>query len=318
MHNSEPFQLPRKHAMSRPPIFDGLEEFLAISRRLSIRKAALDLDRTPGSVSQALFKLERRLGVTLFHRTTRKMALTEAGENLLARVAPAAQTIAGGFEDAAQSAAKPSGTLRLLVERLALPHVIEPVLPAFLQAWPNLNIDITVNNRHEQFVSEGHDAGIMIGSYIDQDMIVVRLSEPFRWAVFGSPAYFAQHGRPQVASDLAHHECIRFRRPEKGDIYRWEFVENNESVRIEPEGRITVNDGELMRSLAVRGTGLIYSSTFHTSRELAAGTLEPALLDVSPGHDGLFLYFSRAARNQPKLRAFIEICRETLKFPGTS
>lgn len=108
------------------------------------------------------------------------------------------------------------------------------------------------------------------------------------------------------------HQCIRFRRPEKGDIYRWEFIEDNERVRIEPNGPLTVNDGELMRSLAVQGLGVIYSSTFHTSRELANGTLEPALLECSPGNDELFLYFSKAARNQPKLRAFIDMCARVL------
>lgn len=300
--------------MNHPDSFDGLSEFLAISKRLSIRKAALDLGKTPGSISQALQKLEHRLGLPLFHRTTRKMALTEAGKNLLLKIEPAAQAIATGLEDAAQSAKAPSGTLRLIVERLALPHVIEPLLPAFREAWPNLNVDITVSNRHDNFVSEGYDAGILIGSYIEQDMIAVRLSKPFQWAVFGAPAYFKANGKPKVTSDLVHHECIRFRRPEKGDIYRWEFIENNESIRIEPSGPLTVNDGELMRSLAVQGVGLIYSSTFHTSRELANGTLESALLDCSPGNDGLFLYFSRAARNQPKLRAFIDMCSQILKI----
>ncbi|MEQ9877454.1 LysR family transcriptional regulator [Pectobacterium aroidearum] len=299
--------------MGQSDSFDGLSEFLAIAKRLSIRKAALDLGKTPGSVSLSLQKLEHRLGVLLFHRTTRKMALTEAGEDLLLRIGPAAQAIATGFEDVAQSAKKPSGTLKLIVERLALPHVIEPLIPAFRQAWPNLHVDITVSNRHDNFVSEGYDAGIMIGSYIEQDMIAIRLSPPFKWAVFGSPDYFKMHGKPKVARDLVHHECIRFRRPEKGDIYRWEFIENKESVRIEPTGTVTVNDGELMRSLAVRGVGLIYSSTFHTSRELANGTLEAALLDLSPGNDGLFLYFSRAARNQPKLRAFIDVCSQVIK-----
>ncbi|MEQ9946652.1 LysR family transcriptional regulator [Pectobacterium aroidearum] len=299
--------------MGQSDSFDGLSEFLAIAKRLSIRKAALDLGKTPGSVSLSLQKLEHRLGVLLFHRTTRKMALTEAGEDLLLRIGPAAQAIATGFEDVAQSAKKPSGTLKLIVERLALPHVIEPLIPAFRQAWPNLHVDITVSNRHDNFVSEGYDAGIMIGSYIEQDMIAIRLSPPFKWAVFGSPDYFKTHGKPKVARDLVHHECIRFRRPEKGDIYRWEFIENKESVRIEPTGTVTVNDGELMRSLAVRGVGLIYSSTFHTSRELANGTLEAALLDLSPGNDGLFLYFSRAARNQPKLRAFIDVCSQVIK-----
>ncbi|CAM3868165.1 DNA-binding transcriptional regulator, LysR family [Ectopseudomonas alcaliphila] len=239
--------------------------------------------------------------------------MTEAGHALLEKVEPAAHAIATGLEDAAQSAQAPSGTLRLIVERLALPHVIEPVLPSFRKAWPNLNVEITVSNRHENFVSEAYDAGILIGSYIAQDMIAVRLCKPYQWAVFGSPAYFKVHGKPQMTSDLIQHECIRFRRPEKGDIYRWEFLENGSTVRIDPMGAITVNDGELMRSLAVNGVGLIYSSTFHTSRELAAGTLEPALLDCSPGSDGLFLYFSKTAKNQPKLRAFIDMCTSILK-----
>ena len=294
--------------MGHSDSFDGLAEFLAIAKRLSIRKAAMDLSKTPGAVSLALQRLEQRLGVPLFHRTTRKMALTESGESLLQRIQPAAQVITTGFEEIAQSAQTPSGTLKLIVERLAIPHVIEPLLPVFRQAWPNLNVDITVSNRHDNFVSDGYDAGIMIGSYIEQDMIAIRLSPPFKWAVFGSPDYFRRNGKPETVSDLAQHECIRFRRPEKGDIYRWEFIENRETVRIEPAGSVTVNDGELMRSLAVRGTGLIYSSTFHASRELANGTLEAALLDLSPGNDGLFLYFSKAARNQPKLRAFIDVC----------
>ncbi|MEX3773047.1 LysR family transcriptional regulator [Pseudomonas sp. MYb118] len=300
--------------MNHPPSFDGLPEFLAVANRLSVSKAALDLGKTAGSVSQALQRLEQRLGIALFHRTTRRMSLTEAGHALLEKIAPAATAIATGLEDAAQSAQAPSGTLRLIVERLALPHVIEPVLPAFRKAWPNLKVEITVSNRHEHFVSEGYDAGILIGSYIAQDMIAVRLCKPYQWAVFGSPAYFKAHGKPQTTLDLIQHECIRFRRPEKGDVYRWEFLENGSTVRIDPAGAITVNDGELMRSLAVKGVGLIYSSTFHTSRELAAGTLEAALLDCSPSSDGLFLYFSKAARNQPKLRAFIEMCNSVLRF----
>lgn len=298
--------------MGQSDIFDGLNEFLAIAKRLSVRKAALDMGKTPGAVSLALKRLEYRLGAPLFHRTTRRMALTETGERLLQQITPAARIIATSFEYVAQSAKMPTGTLKLIVERLALPHVLEPLLPAFRERWPNVHVDITVSNRHENFVSESYDAGIMIGSYIEQDMIAIRVSPPFRWAVFGSPEYFQKYGKPKSTQDLERHECIRFRRPEKGDVYRWEFVEDNENKRFEPRGLITVNDGELMRSLAVRGAGLIYSSTFHTSRELANGSLEAALLDLSPGNDGLFLYFSRSARNQPKLRAFIDLCSELI------
>lgn len=294
--------------MTRHNAFDGLSEFLAIAKHHSIRKAALELGVTPGAISQALQKLERRLATPLFHRTTRRISLTEAGDMLLAKIGPAAKLIETSFEETQQSTTEPSGTLRLIVERLALPHVIEPILPAFREAWPLIKVDITVSNRHDDFISQGYDAGILIGSYIAQDMIAVRLAPPFKWAVFGSPDYFRKYGCPKVPNDLTEHQCIRFRRPEKGDIYRWGFVEDGQNVRIEPNGPITVNDGELMRKIAVQGLGLIYSSTFHTSQELSAGLLEPALLEYSQGEDGLFLYFTKTAQNQPKLRAFIDIC----------
>ncbi|SIQ84928.1 DNA-binding transcriptional regulator, LysR family [Rhizobium sp. RU33A] len=296
--------------MGRQNPFDGLAEFLAIAKRQSIRKAALDLEVTPGAISQALQKLERRLGTPLFHRTTRRISLTEAGETLLAEIAPAAQVIEASLNVASDASNEPSGTLKLLVERLAVPFVIEPILPGFCAAWPNVKVDLTVSNRHHDFVAGGYDAGILIGPYIAQDMIAVRLSPLFHWAVFGSPDYFRKHGRPMVPADLAKHNCIRFRRPEKGDIYRWEFLEDGQNVSIEPNGPVTVNDGELMQRLAARGQGLIYSSTYHASQRVAAGQLEPVLLDYSPGTDGMFLYFTKAAQSQPKLRAFIDACSE--------
>lgn len=296
--------------MGRQNTFDGLSEFLAIAERKSIRKAALDLEVTPGAISQALKKLERRLGAPLFHRTTRRISLTEAGETLLAKVAPAAHLIETSLEETLQSSNEPSGTLKLIVERLALPHVIEPVLPAFREAWPNVKVDITVSNKHGDLIAGGYDAGILIGSYIDKEMIAVRLSPPFKWAVFGSPDYFRKNGRPQVPDDLAGHQCIRYRRPGKGDIYRWEFVEDGQNVSIEPNGPLTVNDGQLMQNLASQGLGLIYSSTFHASGKVAAGQLEPVLLDYSSGSDGLFLYFTKTAQNLPKLRAFIDACSQ--------
>lgn len=296
--------------MGRQNTFDGLSEFLAVAKRQSVRKAALDLEVTPGAVSQALQKLERRLGTPLFHRTTRRISLTEAGEVLLANIAPAAQLIEASLSDTSLSSNEPSGTLKLIVERLAMPHVIEPVLPDFCAAYPNVKVDITVSNTHRDFIAGGYDAGILIGSYIAKEMIAVRLSPPFNWAVFGSPDYFKKFGRPQVPGDLTKHSCIRFRRPAKGDIYRWEFLEDGQNVSIEPNGPLTVNDGELMQNLAVRGQGLIYSSTFHTSRRVAAGQLESVLLDYSPGTDGLFLYFTKAAQSQPKLRAFVDACAQ--------
>lgn len=294
--------------MTRSDTFDGLSEFLAIAKHGSVRGAALELGVTPGAVSQALQKLERRMGAPLFHRTTRRISLTETGETFLNKVGPAAQLIESSIEETTQTASQPSGTLRLIVERLALRHVIDPVLAAFTKQWPLINVDITVSNQHSGFISQGYDAGILLGSYIPQEMIAIRLSPPFKWAVFGSPDYFAKHGRPSTPADLSKHTCIKFKRPEKGDIYRWEFLDDGQNVRIDPVGSITVNDGETMRRVAAQGLGLIYSSTFHSSPEIASGELEPVLLDYSPGGDGLFLYFTKAGQSQPKLRAFIDAC----------
>ncbi|OLP46323.1 LysR family transcriptional regulator [Rhizobium oryziradicis] len=294
--------------MTRSDPFDGLSEFLSIAKHGSIRKAALELGVTPGAISQALQKLERKMGTPLFHRTTRRISLTETGDAFLNKVGPAAQLIESSIEETTQTASQPSGTLRLVVERLALRHVIDPILPTFRQQWPLINLDITVSNQHSDFISQGYDAGILLGSYIPQEMIAIRLSPPFKWAVFGSPAYFARHGRPQTPADLNNHTCIKFKRPEKGDIYRWEFLDDGQTVRIDPTGPITVNDAEAMRRMASQGLGLIYSSTFHSSLEIASGELEPVLLDYSPGGDGLFLYFTKAAQGQPKLRAFIDTC----------
>lgn len=236
------------------------------------------------------------------------MSLTGPGEALLVRIAPAADAIEMGLQEALHSSEQPVGTLRLIVERLALTQVLPTVLPPFRQAYPMVDVDVTVNNRQTDFVGGGYDAGIMIGSYLSQEMIAVRLSPAFRWAVFGSPAYFAKYGRPLRPTDLAAHQCIRFRRPLKDDIYRWEFVDGDKKVRIEPDGSLTVNDAELMRQMASQGLGLIYSSTYHASKEIEAGLLEPVLLDHSPSTDALYLYFARTAQDQPKLRAFIDMC----------
>jgi DNA-binding transcriptional LysR family regulator len=294
--------------MSRVDPFDGLTEFLAIARRGSFRGAAVELGVTPGAISQALGALERRIGLPLFHRTTRSIALTEAGEKLLAQLGPAAETITGALDDLTRLQARPSGMLRLLVHRMALTEVIEPVLSAFRQACPDVRVEIAVNHEQARLVDDGYDAGIRVGEFIDRDMIAVRVSPPFRWAVLGAPSYFAARGRPLAPDDLAAHECIRYRLRGTRKTYRWEFVRNGEALTIDPPGAVLVDDSTLLRSLAVRGMGLAYTSTLQVAAELSAGLLEPVLESFMPAGDSLFVYFPRSSRRQPKLRAFIEIC----------
>lgn len=299
--------------MPRADPLDGLSEFLAVARCGGFRRAAIELGVTPGAVSQALQALESRLGLPLFMRTTRSVALTEAGERLFSRIAPALDTVGAALDDLMQFRAEPAGTLRLLVHRIALPHVVEPVLPRFRRAFPDVKVEITVDDGRAEIVAGGHDAGIRLGEYIDRDMVTVRVTPPFTWFVVGAPAYFAARGRPQTPEAIAQHECIRFRRTEVGDVYRWEFQREGEALTIEPPGAIVVNDGGLLRALAKEGLGLIYTSSLQAAAEIAEGSLEPVLEAFAPARDSLFICFPRASRNQPKLVAFVNACTRALE-----
>lgn len=299
--------------MARTDLFDGISEFLTVVRRGSFRAAARELGVTPGAVSQAVQTLERRIGLPLLHRTTRHVALTEAGERFLAEVRPAADAIAGSLDTLANLSGRPSGTLRLLVHNIAAREVLAPVLPAFVAAYPDIAVDVVTDTKRHDLVGDGFDAGIRIGEFIDQDMLTVRVTPPFSWVVIGAPAYFATHGRPATPDDLAHHSCLRFRLPDTGDLYRWEFEREGVAVTSDPPGQVTSDDSALLRALAVAGLGLTYSSSQNARRELADGRLETCLDGFAPARDALYLYYPKSSRMQPKLRVFIDACLRQMR-----
>jgi DNA-binding transcriptional LysR family regulator len=294
--------------VARTNPFTGLSEFLAVAKHGSFRKAAHELGVTAGAVSQTIRVMEARLRQPLFHRTTRSVALTEAGERLLDRVGPAAHVITDSLDDLLQMGARPSGTLRLLVQRSALAHVIEPAVPLFRREYPDVKLEIGVEADHTGLVGSGYDAGVRIGEYIDRDMVATRVSQPFTWLVVGAPSYLQKYGRPRAPEDLSGHECLRYRRPEIGDVYRWEFERNGQLVTIDPPGSVLVNDPALLRTFARQGMGLIYSASINVAADIEDGTLEPVLEKFSPAQESFFIYYPRASRNQPKLRAFVEVC----------
>lgn len=299
--------------MARTDLFDGISEFLTVVRRGSFRAAARELGVTPGAISQAVRTLERRIGLPLFHRTTRHIALTEAGGRLLAEVRPAADAIAGSLDGLANLSTKPSGTLRLLTHHIAAREVLTPMLPAFLTAYPDIAVEVFTDTKRHDLVGGGFDAGIRIGEFIDQDMVTVRVTPPFSWVVVGSPAYFATHGRPATPDDLAHHVCLRFRLPDSGDLYRWEFEREGVAVTIDPPGQLASDDSALLRAMAVVGLGLTYASSQNVRRELAEGRLETCLDDFSPAQDALYLYYPKSSRMQPKLRVLIDACLRSMR-----
>lgn len=299
--------------MARTDLFDGISEFLTVVRRGSFRAAARELGVTPGAVSQAVQTLERRIGLPLLHRTTRHVALTEAGERFLTEVQPAADAIAGSLDNLANLSGRPSGTLRLLIHNIAAREVLTPMLPAFLATHPDIAVEVITDTKRHDLVGSGFDAGIRIGEFIDQDMLTVRATPPFSWIVVGAPAYFAAHGRPETPDDLANHTCLRFRLPDTGDLYRWEFERDGVAVTIDPPGQLTSDDPALLRAMAVAGLGLTYSSSQTARRELADGRLETCLDDFAPARDALYLYYPKSSRLQPKLRVFIDACLRSMR-----
>jgi DNA-binding transcriptional LysR family regulator len=299
--------------MSRTDAFAGLSEFLAVARHASFRAAAAELQVTPAAVSQAVRALEGRVGMPLFQRTTRSVALTEAGADFLARLRPAAAEIAEALDALARLRGRAIGSLRLSVPRIALDLVIVPVLPEFRRAYPDIKVEIEVDDASVDLAAGRLDAGIRIGEFIARDMIAVRLTPDFRWVVVGTPSYFAQRGRPRTPQDLIKHECIGYRFPTAKAVYRWEFVRGGREFSLDPPGNIIVNDHLTMIALAKRGVGLAYTADLVAARELACGELEPVLSSSLPKKAGLFLYFPARSQAQPKLRAFIDVATRLMR-----
>jgi DNA-binding transcriptional LysR family regulator len=299
--------------MARTDAFDGLSEFLAVAAHASFRAAAAELKVTPAAVSQAVRALETRVGLPLFQRTTRSVALTEAGASFLERLRPAAGEIGEALEALALARGRAAGSLRLSVPRIALELVIVPVLGEFRRAYPDIRVEIEVDDASVDLAAGRLDAGIRIGEFIARDMIAVRLTPDFRWVVLGTPSYFAQRGRPRTPQDLIKHECIGYRYPTAKAVARWEFVRGGREFSLDPPGSVIVNDHLTMIALARTGVGLAYTANLVAARELASGALENVLGAHLPVKPGLFLYFPARSQTQPKLRAFIDVATRLMR-----
>lgn len=292
--------------MARVNSFSGLTEFLAVAECGSFRAAAARLRVTPAAISQAVKALETRVAMPLFLRTTRSVALTEAGIGLLARLRPAATEIDGALGDLSVSRGQPAGVLRLSVPRIALELVLFPLLPHFRRAHPAIRIEVDVNDAFVDLLESGFDAGIRIGNVIERDMVAVRLTRNFQWCVVGSPDYFAARGKPRTPKDLLDHECIGYRFPAAKTVYRWQFREKGRDYSVDVTGGVVVNDHLSLVALAKTGLGLAYTADAVAERELADGTLQAVLRPYLPTTQGLHLYFPARSQAQPKLRAFID------------
>lgn len=289
--------------------------FLAIAQHLSFARAAVDLGLTPSALSHALRSLEERLGVRLFNRTTRSVALTEAGERLQARVRPALRDIADALEDLNNFRDKPSGSLRINAGRAAIQLVLLPLVGRFLAAYPDVRLELVADDGLVDVVSAGFDAGVRFGERLEADMVSLPIGPRMRSVVVGAPALFELHPAPQKPEDLHGLPCIRHRFP-GGNFYRWEFERGGIGLEIEVDGPLTLDDVALMVEPAQQGIGLAYVFEEMVREQLADGRLVQVLGDWCPYYAGLHLYYPSRRHVPAALRAFIDFARSALANGG--
>lgn len=291
-----------------PNDLSALSVFVVVAEERSFTRAAVRLGVTPSAVSHAMRGLEEHLGVRLLSRTTRSVALTDAGREFLAQLRPALSEVRGALEYVSALRSKPAGRVRLLAPRLAIEGVIAPKLGEFARKYPEIVLDITTNDSRMDIVAAGFDAGIHFGEYIEKDMIAVRVSPDQRPAIVGAPSYFKAHGKPKSPRDLLRHQCINFRHGDAGP-YRWEFEKGKKSLSVAVNGPLILDDLNLMTRAALDGIGLAYMSEEHAAQYLASGDLVRVLESWCQPFPGFFLYYPSRRQQPPALSALIDTLR---------
>ena len=289
-----------------------IEVFAAVARTRNFRRAALEGHVSASSLSQRLRDMEARLGVRLFNRTTRSVSLTEAGELLLARVAPAMVEVDAALQQVRGLRGVPSGRLRINAPEPAVDLVLAPMIAPFLKKYPQIELEIVVEPALIDIVEAGFDAGVRYGEHLAQDMIAVSLGPPERYAVVASPQYIAQHGRPRHPQDLLDHACVRIRF-KSGTIYDWEFEKDGRVVKVSPRGTLISTYSQLPIQAVRAGIGFWATFEGLVRDDVASGKLVSVLEDWCAPFPGPFLYYPSRRQPPPALGAFIEFAAEWRK-----
>jgi DNA-binding transcriptional LysR family regulator len=285
-----------------------LDAVLMVARRGKFRTAALELGVSTTALSNAVGKLEHTLGVRLFNRTTRSVSLTEAGQRFVAQVAPAVQDIHEAMEVARSQRATPSGTLRINAFPTAAREIFSWLVLPFLRIHPQVHVDIVTEGRLVDIVAGGFDLGVRSSALVPVDMIALPLGGARRNVVVGTPSYLKAHGTPMVPQDLAGHSCLRVRLPD-GAIYRWPFEQDGQSVHIDVEGAITLDEASLARTAALASVGLTLAMESDVRDDIQAGRLVRVLEDWTPTLSPLSLYYPSRRNPTAAFKAFVDFAR---------
>src|SRR5246127_2891593 len=274
----------------RQGALDGVEAFLSVAQHRSFRRAAAELGVTPSAISQAVRALEARVGAALFIRTTRSVGLTEAGARFLSRAKPAFEELVAASDVARDLGQRPTGLLRLTVPRAVVPILLERLIASFCQAYPEIEVEIAASEELVDLAAQGFDAGIRLGQFIAADMVAVRLTPPFPFAVVGSPEYLRRRRRPERIDDLRQHACLRIRRSNRS-IGPWSFVNGNTPIEAIVSGPLIVRDFPAMVGAAIQGVGLAQVPGPLTTAPISDGRLQALLKPFAVTLPGIFLYY---------------------------
>ncbi len=288
--------------------FAELEAFSAVAMQGSFVKAAAILGISAPTLSQTIRSLEARLGLSLFTRTTRSVALTDAGERLLVQVRPAIDELRSATRSFQAMRDKPLGTLRLSVSNVPATMVVAPVMAPFLDQHPGITLEITVDDSLSDILSGRFDAGIRHGWRIGLEMTAVEVTRKSRMTVLASPDYLARCGQPRVPQDLEKHSCVRFRMAD-GTFFRWLFEKTGMKLEIAVNGPLIVNTADLMVRAALDGVGLIYLTEDYAESQVKAGRLVPLLEDWSPAPSSYYLYHAQNKHVPVPLRLFLDFLK---------
>lgn len=289
--------------------YNQLRAFVAVGEHLSFSRAAEVLGVSPSALSQLVRGFEERVGVRLLHRTTRSVALTEAGATLFQRVRPAVSELGAAIGQVRRTRERPSGTVRIHAFRSAAATYLDPILPAFAERYPDVVLDITLDDEVVDVVAGGFDAALRIGEVIEKDLVAVRLGPDLRQIAVAAPEYLEKHGKPEHPRDLVNHRCVRWRWSGTTTPYAWEFFEKGSWFSVTVDGPLIVSDKEMALRATLQATGIGFPVEDTVREHIAAGRLVPLLEAWSAPFPGMFLCYPQQRQMAPALRAFIDAVR---------
>jgi DNA-binding transcriptional LysR family regulator len=286
-----------------------LSAFAVVAQERSFTRAAARLGVSPSALSHAIRRLEEKLGTQLLARSTRSVSMTQAGERLLARVGPAMEELSSAVQELGAQAGRPAGHVRISAPAEAAHRIILPMLPRFVEAYPDIVVEVLVEAAFTDIVARRLDAGVRLGESLAKDVVAVPISGPQRLVVIASPVYAKAHGTPKSPRDLRDHRCINQRLLAAGSLYKWEFARGREKMEVAVEGPLVFDDGGMVLEAVLAGIGLGYVMEERALPYLQSGRLVRVLDDWTPPFPGFYLYYPGRKQASAALAAFIDAIR---------